>query len=92
MYNQVMHHELPEQLAQSFKNGTENAFAYIQNTTWHLLSEQSDKIQFDSSILNVCYIQGETYQHDQLGLPIKRAAGAISFEMAGTMRDTKQHG
>ena len=56
MYEQVIHYELPEQLAETIKKGSENAFAHIQNTTWHLLAEHSDKIHVDSSILNLCYI------------------------------------
>ena len=92
MYEQVIHYELPEQLAQTIKKGSENAFAHIQNTTWHLLAEHSDKIHVNSSILNLCYIQGEIFEHDNMGLAMTRAAGAISFEMAGTVRDTKQHG
>ena len=61
MYDHVILHKLPEQLAQTIKNGSENAFAHIQNTTWHLFEEHSDKIHVDSSILNLCYIQGEIY-------------------------------
>ena len=92
MYDRVIHHELPEQLAQMLKNGSENTFVRIQNTTDHLVAEHSDQIHVNASILNLCYIQGEVLERDNMGLALKRAAGAISFEMAGTVHDTKQHG
>ena len=92
MYDRVIHHELPKQLAQMLKNGSENTFVRIQNTTDHLVAEHSDQIHVNASILNLCYIQGEVLERDNMGLALKRAAGAISFEMAGTVHDTKQHG
>ena len=42
MYERVIHHEFPKKLAQILKNGSENAFERIQNTTDHLLAEHSD--------------------------------------------------
>ena len=68
MYDQVIHHELPSQLALMLKDGSENAFARIQNSTEHLLAEYSDQIHVDANILNLCYIQGEVLEKDDMGL------------------------
>ena len=92
MYDRVIHYELPKKLAQIIKNGSENAFKRIQNTTANSMAKYSDQIHVNASILNLCYIQGEILERDHLGLALKRAAGAISFEMAGTVNTTKQHG
>ena len=68
MYDQVIHHELPSQLAQMLKDSSENVCARIQNSTEHLLAEYSDQIHVDANILNLCHIQGEVLEKDEMGL------------------------
>ena len=56
MYDRVIHYELPKKLAQIIKNGSENAFKRIQNTTANSMAKYSDQIHVNASILNLCYI------------------------------------